>query len=224
MLNIAKWELIKRTSWLNIIFPIYIGLLLVVVFMAETGLFESYNNNFVLRNTIYIPLLCLVGYIMILMPTLSMITDLRSKSLVLEKMRTVPFLSTAVIRIIINVLQVSLAWGLLLLATKISNVLYDELLGIGLSNVARLLFYSAIVSPVLAMFTFIAGLSLRKWSAFSLFFSFILYFMIGWACLFIEFKYPTPSFAIFVIMCISVAVLLIAASWLYDNTCEIAEV
>ena len=226
ILNIAKWELVKRTSLLNVIFAIYIVLLLMVMFLAETGVYELYSPGFVrsLGTTIRILLICTMGYIMFLFPTLSITSEMRSKNFVLEKMRTEPFLSTALVRITISVLWVSLAWGLLILATKISNDEYRGFLGIGFSDGAKLVFYSAILSPVIAMFAFTAGLSIRRWSALSLIFSFVFYIVLGTPFIFMEMGSSIPSLATFAIGCVSAIVLLLAACWLYDNKCEIADV
>jgi len=233
MLNIAKWELVKRISKLKVIFPVYIGLLFVATLLAGIGAYGLYNGPLInivssLANFTSILIFGVTGYIGAFLPTAAVISDMRSKHFALEKMRGESFVPTVVVRMILSILWVSLTLGLLLLTVTLSDDLHVGLFGLNfgmtsMETIKWLWFYPAILSPAIVTFALIAGQSLRRWKALSLVCAFVLYFTIGVTIVLLVECLSIPTLAELVIDSIAVILLLTAACWLYDNKCEIPD-
>jgi len=227
IISIAKWELVKRTSRHSNIFLAYIVLLLAELYLL--GICDPRLNPtddgaiFWLSFIVPILLLCVATYIMIILPTLTVVTEIRGSNRFLEEMRECSFMPNAVLRIILNILLVSLGYGLLLLVTEYSiktdssNV---NILDIVPLSYIKFLSYTAIVSPTLAMFSIIAGSSIPRLKSLSSILAIALYFALGGGVLWMG-SLPIPTVAISIIQCMVIIFLFLAACWLHDNKCEV---
>jgi len=226
LLTIAKWEFARRISWLKYVFSVYIVLLLAGLFLTRMG----YGNNYYdggdlhsLSTFVQSLIIFVAAYIMIFWPTFSAFSELRGKHMSLEGMRGYSFTDTAIVKIILNILLVSLCYGMLLFVaefpTKMDNSITSFIGFVDMSFI-ELLFYTAVLSPVIAMFSVIAGASIPKWSSFSLILAVVLYCGIGGAILKITVS-PIYSDVTTVIQCVTAVLLFLASCWLYDNKCEI---
>jgi len=226
ILNIAKWELAKRTTHLSFVFLAYIILLLAYIFLI--GVADgtiNVNNRVVSVMSSMVPyMIFLVSLYIVALPTLSAMTEIRGNNRFFEGMREGTFVTVAATRLIFNILVVSLAYGLISLVTALATKSgVDSLNSLNLAYFPYigLLFCAAIASPTIAMFSFIAGASIPRWQVFSLVFAAVLYVVIG-GCLLWIWNSPIYRDVNVIIQCLSVILLFIAACWLYDNKFEIA--
>jgi len=227
ILNIVKWELRKIILRLNFVFTVYIVALFLVYVITDALIYGASNlptSIAVLSIIVTMLLFSAGGYLMLMMPTHVVITEMRSHYSVLEKMRGGSFMATAIVRIIVNMLFVLLCYGLLVMVRRLlmgHGVEEDVLTRSYFLPTAELLFYTVIVSPIVAMFAVIAGTSIPKRKGLSLVVALALYLIAG-AVIFLIWNSSLPVIASLIIQGAVVVLLFVASCWLYDNKWEIA--
>lgn len=213
-MNILKWEFKKRVYQLRFM------VLAFFIFIAVLYLLIPVSSEFNITVTVLGLISVLAGvmgaYMVVIYPTLSIIIDFRREYCFLEKMNSYPFILTAAVRIFLNILSILLGFGLLILTSNVmkrfstENVSY---LAINLkAPYVRLIFDTAILSPVIALFAFIAALSIPIFKRYPFIKATAIYAVCG--ITFLVNKLP-------IVQCVVVIILFFMSCWLYDTKYEV---
>lgn len=225
ILNIVKWELGKCMLRYKVLFATYIALLFLVFVISDASYGATLNaGTKTLIGAVQLVLLGVTVYIMVMMPTHAVIIEMKSKYSILEKMHADSFIVTAIVRIVIHVLLASLCYGLLAMAHGFLRRHGVDGLAVSTSRsllITEYLFYTVIASPVVAMFSLIAGSSMPRWKDISPVFAVVLYCVIG-VVIFRIWSSSLSAVASSIVQCALIIFLFIASCWLYDNKYEIA--
>lgn len=216
-MNILKWEFKKRVYQLRFIVLSFI-ILIAVLYLLLPLLIDLIFGNITVTvlGLISVAAGLMGAYIVVVYPTLSIIIDFRREYCFLEKMHSHPFVITAGVRLLLNVLSALLGSGLLILASeamKRFNTDNTRYLVVNLqAPFERLIFDTAVLSPAIALFSFTAALSIPIFKRHSFLKAAVIYAVCGITFLMNELP---------IVQCAVVILLTIASCWLYDVRYEV---
>lgn len=221
-MNILKWELTKRMyhlRWIILSYLLLIGILYILPTPGGIG-FEEGLPAVLSFSSMLITIAS--AYIVLIYPTLAIITDFTKKYGLLEKTHSQPFILTATARVIINIAIVLVGSGLFCLASEVMKRFHTETTKFLILNLTisyeSLLLTTAVILPVVALFAYIVSSSVSPLKRHTIISAIIIFAVLLATIMMVT---DLPAHISVIAQCILIVVAFLSSCWLYDNKYEI---
>lgn len=223
MLKVFKWELMKAYYRMRWIFTVFAILLAVVYLMPLPKHFDSRSIYYMIA--IIVSMLLIAGFtFMVFYAATYMVIELRKKYSLPEKMINQPFAIFTAVRLVTNVITVSLSCGLLKLFVDVMKKFNNNGTEFLIFNIKvhfiNMLVDIAIFIPLLVLFSYMVATLLPVGEKYPRFFAAAILSAVYGLFVLLSTHVSYTLFQ-FVLAVISVACY-IGACWIYENKYEVA--